>query len=68
MKYKLGKIEKAPVDSYSFVQYYRYIRERILQNFGLENYTDKDGNNYDGWLESFIGDDKFNLDFDKPIR
>jgi hypothetical protein len=67
MKYKLGKYAKVPVDSYSFVQYYRYIRERILQNDAIESYTDKTGGSYDGWLESFIGEDKFNLDLNEPL-
>ncbi|NKQ40554.1 MAG: hypothetical protein HF962_03180 [Sulfurovum sp.] len=62
MKYKLGKIERVPLDSLSFAHYHKFIRESILIRKANPEQTDRDNWNYHGWQESFIGFDKFSYD------
>jgi hypothetical protein len=66
MKYKLGKLERVPLDTLSFAHYHKFIRERVLLNRADPNQTDHDSWNYDGWQESFIAFDRFAFDEDDP--
>jgi hypothetical protein len=59
MKYKLGKIERVPLDTLSFANYHKYIRESILLNKADSEQTDPDSWSYDGWQESFISFEHF---------
>jgi hypothetical protein len=59
MKYKLGKIERVPLDTLSFANYHKYIRESILLNKADSEQTDPDSWSYDGWQESFISFERF---------
>ena len=60
MKYKLGKLERVPLDSLSFAHYHKYIREEILLDNARPEYDDKpDSWGHDGWMPSFIAFDRF---------
>jgi len=68
MKYKLGKLEPVPLDTLSFANYHKYIREFILTRKSDPKYS----NNYDkwgrqGWSSSFISFDKFNFNEDDKM-
>ncbi len=62
MKYKLGKLNRVPLDTLSFINYHKFIRENMLLRYTdsekLNNY--KDYNSY-GFKPSFIGDDRFDI-------
>ena len=69
MKYKLGKLERVPLDSLSFANYHKFIREYVFLNVAYEDETDLTSWKYDGWLNSdFVDYDKFNYDENKPIE
>lgn len=59
MKYKLGKIERVPLDSLSFAHYHSYIREEILLRQANIGQTNPDSWDYHGWMPSFISNDNF---------
>ena len=65
MKYKLGKLKRVPLDTLSFINYHKYIRENMMLRFTdaekLNNFTDY---NAHGWKPSFIADDRFNISQD----
>ncbi len=62
MKYKLGKLKRVPLDTLSFANYHKYIRDHIAlrkSNPGKEDeYTAWDRQ---GWDESFIANENFNF-------
>jgi len=63
MKYKLGKLERVPLDTLSFANYHKYIRERVM----LRKSNPDSVNNYDawdrqGWSESFLANENFTFD------
>lgn len=63
MKYKLGKLKRVPLDTLSFANYHKYIREEVL----LKKSNPKKSDTYDswdrqGWNESFIANENFNFD------
>ncbi len=60
MKYKLGKKSEVPLDTQSFMNYHKFIREEVL----MRDVNDNELNNYDwgknGWIQKeFLSDDKF---------
>ncbi len=62
MKYKLGKLERTPLDTLSFANYHQYIRETILRK-SVSCWEDYE-NNYEewwafGWRPQLLGDDRF---------
>ena len=63
MKYKLGKLERVPLDTLSFAYYHKYIREYVLMKRANPDYAD-DHNSWShfGWIDSYIGFDKFIYD------
>ncbi|MCH9813299.1 MAG: hypothetical protein K0U47_05075 [Epsilonproteobacteria bacterium] len=67
MKYKLGKLERVPLDTLSFINYHKFIREQVLikkvNSDKLNNY--KDWGSY-GWKPSFIEEENFTLDQNDP--
>lgn len=67
MKYKLGKLERVPLDTLSFINYHKYIREwvmtRKVNSNKLNNY--KDWDSY-GWKPSFIAEENFSLNQNDP--
>jgi len=68
MKYKLGKIERVPLDTLSFANYHKYIRESILLDKADPNQTDTDHWGYDGWQESFIASDRLDLNSSDDVQ
>ncbi len=68
MKYKLGKLERVPLDTLSFAYYHKYIREYVLLRAVCgdeeENYYDS-WNNY-GWRPALLGNDRFSYDENNP--
>jgi hypothetical protein len=69
LKYKLGKLERTPLDVLSFAYYHKYIRQYILlQNIcGTEEETTYQGWNTRGWRPSLVGDDRFIYDQYSPL-
>ncbi len=63
MEYKLGKLERVPLDTLSFAYYHKYIREGVLLKISDTTKTDSYKSRYrEGWSESFIADTHFSLD------
>ena len=62
MKYKLGKIDRVPLDTLSFAYYNRYIRMYILLEHAKDTETNHDSWRYAGWQDSFVDFDKFSYD------
>lgn len=63
MKYKLGKLKRVPLDTLSFANYHKYIRERILlRKSNPDKETEYDAWDRQGWNESFIANENFNFD------
>ncbi len=67
MKYKLGKLKRVPLDTLSFINYHKFIRENIMIRYTsskkLQNYKDY---NAHGWKPSFIADTRFNINQNNP--
>jgi hypothetical protein len=67
MKYKLGKLTRVPLDTLSFINYHKFIRERLLLRFcdvkKEDNYTDY---NAHGWRQHYIADSQFEVDENSP--
>jgi len=63
LKYKLGKLDRVPLDTLSFANYHKFIREHVvmrrLNPEKKDNYDDWDSY---GWRDEFINRDFFDLD------
>ncbi len=59
MKYKLGRLERVPLDSLSFASYHQFIRKDVLLNKVYPEETDRSSWKYDGWKEDLISLDNF---------
>ncbi len=58
MKYKLGKLERVPLDTLSFINYHHYIREELLLNVSdPEKAEEYDAWGRQGWSVGFIEND-----------
>ncbi|CAA6820698.1 MAG: Unknown protein [uncultured Sulfurovum sp.] len=63
MKYKLGKIKRVPLDTLSFANYHKYIRERIfLRQSDPSKETDYNSWSRHGWGEAFVSNEHFDFD------
>lgn len=63
MKYKLGKIKRVPLDTLSFANYHKYIRERMfLRKSDPSKETDYNAWSRHGWGEEFVSNEHFNFD------
>lgn len=63
MKYKLGKIERVPLDTLSFAYYHKFIRnEVLLRRSNPDAVNDYDSWSRSGWSDSFISFDTFDHD------
>ncbi len=62
MKYKLGKIDRVPLDTLSFAYYNKYIRMSMLLRHTKATETNHDSWSYTGWQDSFVDFDKFSYD------
>jgi hypothetical protein len=67
MKYKLGKLERTPLDTLSFAYYHKYVRETIVRRnvcgAALQSYDD--WNSY-GWRPGLVDSTNFAFDTNNP--
>ncbi len=68
MKYKLGKLERVPLDTLSFAHYHKSIRENLLLQQANPEQNNPDSWSYDGWLPDFISFDKFSYNSNSDIE
>jgi hypothetical protein len=69
MKYKLGKLKRVPLDTLSFANYHKYIRERMLLRKSNPDKTDQyDAWDRQGWDEHFLDDSNFDLDETDAVK
>ena len=61
MKYKLGKLKRVPLDSLSFANYHKFIREYMLLNVAYDNESNRDSWKFDGWSRKFIDTSNFEV-------
>ena len=68
MKYKLGKIQRVPLDTLSFASYHKYIRENMLIRKSdpnkIEEYT---AWGRQGWGENFVANTNFELNSEDEL-
>lgn len=63
MKYKLGKLNRVPLDTLSFANYHKFIREYLmLRKSNPQKATDYTAWDRQGWDESFVSNENFNFD------
>jgi hypothetical protein len=68
MKYKLGKLKRVPLDTLSFANYHKYIRERmLLRKSNPKANVDYDAWNRQGWSEDFVANTNYTLDEENAI-
>ena len=67
MKYKLGKLDRVPLDTLSFAYYHKFVRETMLLRRANPAVTDRDSWSYYGWQDDFIGFDRFAHDESDPF-
>ncbi len=67
MKYKLGKLTRVPLDTLSFINYHKFIREEVLcKGANPDKYDNyKDWDSY-GFTLAFISQERFSLYQDDP--
>ena len=68
MKYKLGKLQRVPLDTLSFAYYHKFLREEIFLRRSNINYiNDYSAWSRQGWGKEFISTENFTLDENNPI-
>jgi len=68
MKYKLGKLERVPLDTLSFAFYHKYIRQEIFARNANASEEDRDKWSYQGWQDSFVDMDNFEYDTTDDVK
>ncbi len=69
MKYKLGKLKRVPLDTLSFANYHKYIRERILlRKSNPDKETEYTAYDRQGWSESFVKNENFSFDGENVVN
>ncbi len=69
MKYKLGKLDRVPLDTLSFVTYHSYIRDRVLLLSSNPLYKDDYSSwNRRGWGSSFVDNKNFTFDENDEVK
>jgi len=65
MKYKLGKLNRVPLDTLSFANYNKFMREQVLLRYSDPKY-DLNTTNYSrqGWSDNFISVNNYKVEFD----
>jgi hypothetical protein len=60
MRYKLGKLERVPLDTLSFANYHKFFRERMMMRKSNPD-KENDYNAWDrqGWSEDFVDNTNF---------
>jgi len=60
MKYKLGKLQRVPLDTLSFITAYKYFREEVVLRYSDEKYADEYSKwQAQGWRDSFVANENF---------
>ncbi|MEA1983188.1 MAG: hypothetical protein U9N39_06565 [Campylobacterota bacterium] len=68
MKYKLGKLNRVPLDTLSFANYTKYIREEVLLRRSNPVYDNNYSNwSRQGWSDSFIAQENYEVDYSDGI-
>ena len=68
MKYKLGKLQRVPLDTLSFAYYHKFLREEIFLRRSNINYiNDYSAWSRQGWGKKFISTENFTLNENDPI-
>ena len=68
MKYKLGKRNRVPIDTLSFANYHKFMRESILlRKSDPTKEDDYDSWGRAGWDESFVANENFTFDGEDVI-
>lgn len=68
MKYKLGKLKRVPIDTLSFANYHKFMREQILlRKSNPDKINDFDAYDRSGWDESFVSNDNFTFDGENVV-
>jgi len=63
MKYKLGKLDRVPLDTLSFAHYHKFAREEVLLKRSDPSKINEYGSwSRQGWSDSFISYDNFDYD------
>ncbi len=69
MRYKLGKLERVPLDTLSFANYHRFIREQLmLKNSNPTKINDYTAYDRHGWDESFVDNTNFTFDGENVVE
>ena len=69
MKYKLGKLERVPLDTLSFATYHSFIRDRVLLlNSNPKHLDDYDNYGRRGWSSSFVDNKNFTYDSSDEVK
>jgi len=69
MKYKLGKLTRVPLDTLSFANYTKFIREEVLLRRSNPEYENEYDNwSRQGWSDSFVAMNNFLLDSNDKIE
>lgn len=68
MKYKLGKLQRTPLDTLSFAHYHKYIRETILLRNVCGTHEETTYEDWDtfGWRPPLLKNDRFTYVEDDP--
>ena len=68
MKYKLGKLQRVPLDTLSFANYHKFIRENMLiKKSSLDLKDDYESWERQGWNESFLANSNYTLNEEDGI-
>lgn len=68
MKYKLGKLKRVPLDTLSFANYHKYLRERmLLRKSNPDKIDDYGAWDRQGWDESFVANTNYTLNEEDGI-
>lgn len=69
MKYKLGKLNRVPLDTLSFANYHKFIREQILlRKSRPDKITEYNSWHRQGWSESFVANTNYTLNEEDAIE
>jgi len=69
MKYKLGRLERVPLDTLSFAFYHKYAREHLFLNLQYDmDKLNRDSWKYDGWSNDFVAWKNFEYDKNDDVK
>ena len=69
MKYKLGKLERVPLDTLSFASYHKMFREQVLlRRTDPDVVTDYNNWGRQGWSDSFLDNSNFSYNYENEEK